>query len=76
MNQELDDGSGNRERPDVHGDPPMTIPHHFGFRLGVALDKLNDLADDIESEAFVARYRLPVGCLASCSRTERSVSAT
>ena len=56
--------------------PPKPKPHHFGFRPGVDLDKLNQLADELEAEAFVARYRRPVGGLASYSRTERSVSAT
>ena len=30
---------------------PKTIPHSFGFRPGVDLDKLNQLADDLEAEA-------------------------
>ena len=30
---------------------PRTIPHSFGFRPGVDLDKLNQLADDLEAEA-------------------------
>ena len=39
---------------------PKTIPHSFGFRPGVDLDKLNQLADDLEAEAtadFLARNR-------------------
>jgi hypothetical protein len=34
--------------------PPKTIPHAYGFRPGVDLDKLNQLADELEAEAFVA----------------------
>ena len=30
---------------------PKTIPHSFGFRPGVDLDKLNQLADELEAEA-------------------------
>ncbi len=30
---------------------PRTIPHSFGFRPGVDLDKLNQLADELEAEA-------------------------
>ena len=32
---------------------PKTIPHSFGFRPGVDLDKLNQLADELEAEAAV-----------------------
>ena len=32
---------------------PTTIPHSFGFRPGVDLDKLNQLADELEAEAAV-----------------------
>ncbi len=31
---------------------PKTIPHSFGFRPGVDLDKLGQLADELEAEAF------------------------
>jgi len=30
---------------------PRTISHSFGFRPGVDLDKLNQLADELEAEA-------------------------
>ena len=32
---------------------PKTIPHSFGFRPGVDLDKLNQFADELEAEAAV-----------------------
>jgi hypothetical protein len=38
---------------------PKTIPHSFGFKPGVDLDKLNQLADELEAEAFAAKQRSP-----------------
>jgi hypothetical protein len=32
--------------------PPSTIPHSFGFKAGIDLDKLNQLADELEAEEF------------------------
>jgi hypothetical protein len=34
------------------GVAPKTIPHSFGFRPGVDLDKLNQLADELEAEGY------------------------
>ena len=34
---------------------PKTIPHTFGFRPGIDLDKLGQLADELEVEAFVEK---------------------
>jgi hypothetical protein len=34
---------------------PKTISHSFGFRLGSDLDKLQQLADDLEAEAFAEK---------------------
>ena len=31
---------------------PRTVPHSFGFRPGVDLDKLGQLADESEAETF------------------------
>ena len=31
---------------------PKTISHSFGFRPGIDLDKLGQLADELEAEAF------------------------
>ena len=36
------------------GAAPKTVPHSFGFRPGVDLDKLGQLADELEAEAFAA----------------------
>lgn len=35
---------------------PKTIPHAFGFRPGVDLDKLNQLTDELEGETSFARF--------------------
>jgi hypothetical protein len=34
---------------------PKTIPHSFGFRPGVDIDKLGQLADELEAEAFAEK---------------------
>jgi hypothetical protein len=34
---------------------PKTIPHSFGFRPGIDLDKLGQLADELEAEAFAEK---------------------
>jgi hypothetical protein len=36
--------------------PPKTIPHAFGFRPGIDLNKLNQLADELEAEAYAAKH--------------------
>jgi hypothetical protein len=36
---------------------PVTIPHSFGFRAGVDLDKLGQLADELEAEEAAAGRR-------------------
>jgi len=32
----------------------QTVPHSFGFRPGIDIDKLGQLADELEAEAFTA----------------------
>ena len=50
VNQALRAGIAREMTPrDV--EVPRTIPHSFGFRPGVDLDKLNQLADELEAEA-------------------------
>ncbi|MXZ71992.1 MAG: CopG family transcriptional regulator [Acidobacteria bacterium] len=50
VNQALRAGISREMTPrDV--ETPKTIPHSFGFRPGVDLDKLNQLADELEAEA-------------------------
>jgi hypothetical protein len=34
---------------------PKTISHSFGFRPGIGLDKLGQLADELEAEAFAEK---------------------
>ena len=34
--------------------PPITRPHSFGFRSDIDLDRMNELADDLENEAILA----------------------
>jgi len=36
------------------GAVPRTIPHSFGFKPGIDLDKLGQLADELEAESFAA----------------------
>lgn len=36
---------------------PKVIPHAFGFRPDINLDKLNQLADQLEAEAYAAGQR-------------------
>ena len=50
VNRALPAASSREMAPrDIH--VPKTIPHSFGFRPGVDLDKLNHLADELEAEA-------------------------
>ncbi len=50
LNRVIREGLGAAAIPSTH--PPKTRPHSFGFRPGVDLDKLNQLADELEAEAF------------------------
>jgi len=36
------------------GKPVKTVPHSFGLRPGIDPDKLGQLADELEAEAFAA----------------------
>ena len=38
---------------------PKTVPHSFGFRPGIDLDKLGQLADELEAEAYAASTAKP-----------------
>ena len=59
VNQTIRQGLGQRVAG--HVDPPRTRRHHFGFRPGIGLDKLNHLVDELEAEAFVARHERETG---------------
>lgn len=50
VNRALRAGLGT-EMESVQREAPKTIPHSFGFREDVDLDKLNQLADELEAEA-------------------------
>ena len=50
VNRALRSGLG-REMEPTDVDVPKTIPHSFGFRPGIDLDKLNQLADELEADA-------------------------
>jgi hypothetical protein len=41
--------------------PPRTIPHSFGFRPGIDLDKLGQLIDELEAEAYAEKLNDPAG---------------
>ncbi len=51
VNRAIRAGLGEAAKPKVRA--PRTVPHSFGFRPGIDLDKLNQLADELEAEAFV-----------------------
>ncbi len=53
VNRALRAGLGAEIEPPT-GDVPKTIPHSFGFRPGIDLDKLNQLADELEAEEVAA----------------------
>lgn len=58
VNRSIRTGLGEAARP-RRGPIPKTIPHSFGFRPGIDLDKLNQLADELEAEAVVASWDKP-----------------
>jgi hypothetical protein len=60
VNRMLRAGLGEQARPRRHA-APKTIPHAFGFRLGIDLDKLNQLADELEAETYAAGQRSGAG---------------
>ncbi|MEA2810086.1 MAG: hypothetical protein QOJ17_4227 [Rhodospirillaceae bacterium] len=53
VNRTIRAGLGEARKP-RRGGVPKTIPHSFGFRPGVDLDKLGQLADELEAESFAA----------------------
>jgi len=56
VNRTLRAGLGEQARPRRQA-APKTIPHAFGFRPGIDLDKLNQLADELEAEGYAAGQR-------------------
>jgi hypothetical protein len=53
VNRTLRAGLGDEVKRRRHP-APKTIPHAFGFRPGIDLDKLNELSDELEAEAYAA----------------------
>jgi hypothetical protein len=54
VNSTIRAGLGEAATPRHHS-TPRTIPHSFGFRPGIDPDKLGQLADELEAEAFAAK---------------------
>jgi hypothetical protein len=53
VNRTIRAGLGEAAKP-ARGKVPKTVPHSFGFRPGIDLDKLGQLADELEAEAYAA----------------------
>jgi hypothetical protein len=60
VNRTLRAGLGEQAKPRRHT-TPRTIPHAFGFRPGIDLDKLNQLVDELEAETYAAGQRSKPG---------------
>ena len=56
VNRTLRAGLGEEAKSRRHA-APKTIPHSFGFRPGIDLDKLNQLVDELEAESYAAEQR-------------------
>jgi hypothetical protein len=56
VNRTLRAGLGEEAKERQHP-VPKVIPHAFGFRPGIDLDKLNQLADELEAEAYASAQR-------------------
>jgi hypothetical protein len=50
---------------------PKTISHAFGFRAGIDLDKLGQLADELEANAFAEKIHDPARRKRPRSRAQR-----
>jgi hypothetical protein len=58
VNRTIRVGLGQVRKPRRAG-VPKTIAHSFGFRPGIDLDKLGQLADELEAESFAASVKGP-----------------
>lgn len=61
MNRVVRAGLATEMEPPRGGEVPRTKPHSFGFRPGVDLDRLNQLADELEAEAFLESWNRQSG---------------
>lgn len=57
VNRSLRAGLGVEARP-ARKSTLKTLPHAFGFKPGLDLDKLNQLVDDLEAETLAERHTL------------------
>ncbi len=76
VNRTLRAGLGEAAKSRRHP-APRTIPHAFGFRPGIDLDKLNQLVDELEGEAYATGQRAglaPRGSGHDPARRQRSRS--
>src|SRR5439155_2235888 len=63
---------GLGEATKIRRSPPIkTAPHSFGFRPGVDLDKLGQLADEFEAESFAMNTNDSARRKRSRSRAQR-----
>jgi hypothetical protein len=60
VNRTLRAGLGEQAKPRRRA-TPRTIPHAFGFRPGIDLDKLNQLVDELEAETYADGQRSKSG---------------
>lgn len=72
VNRTIRAGLGEAAVRARRGKTPKTQPHSFGFRPGIDLDKLGQLADELESEAFA----VSTGMSGDPPRRQRSRSRT
>jgi hypothetical protein len=61
VNRTLRAGLGEHAKP-RRRTAPKTIPHAFGFKAGIDLDKLNQLVDELEAETYGQRQRSRSRC--------------
>lgn len=58
VNRTIRAGLGEAAKPQ-RAQAPKTVPHSFGFRPGIDLDKLGQLADELEAETYAASAAKP-----------------
>ena len=71
VNRTIRAGLGGAAVAVRQGKPPKTIPHSFGFRPGIDLDKLGQFADELEAEAFAEKLNDSPRRKRSRSRAQR-----
>ena len=70
VNRTIRAGLGHAARP-KRISAPKTLSHSFGFKPGVDLDKLGQLVDELEAEAFAEKLNDPSRRKRSRSRPQR-----